>query len=155
MTSSVPHDSRPLYAVEAIGQFGDSEFFRGLRKVGDDKDIGAPYALSIDLTTEAALHRSVAGHFARLRSMKVADPPPELIGVIVGGGHPAQLSVVGTQGELRFLREINTTILYVEVGGNTGSNRQEPSAHESVVMYSPQSIQTAQRRRWWQFWRRG
>jgi hypothetical protein len=66
MMSSAPGESRSLYAVEGIGRFGDSDFFRGLRKVSDDEVVGAPYALSVDLTTEAALHRSVAANFARL-----------------------------------------------------------------------------------------
>jgi hypothetical protein len=87
--------------------------------------------------------------------MNIADPPSELIGVIVGSGHPAQLSAVESESELRFLREIDTTILLVEVGGNNIGSGQEASPHETVVMYAPQAAQTVQRQPWWRFWRRG
>jgi hypothetical protein len=152
MTLSSTTDYRTLYAVESIRKFGDNDVFCGLRTVGSDGMVAAPFALSVDATTEAAIKYQVGMH---LLSPNYVPDGVSLVGVIVGGGHPALLSRVEDGGLLYSVREIDTTILFVEVSGPDSRRSSESPIYDGVLMYKPASIATVPPRPWWRFWQRG
>jgi hypothetical protein len=149
-------DSLPLrYSVASIRRFGDSDVFCGLRRIEDGEAVSAPYVLAIDAATEDALTYQVGVH---LLTPNHKDDGVALVGVIVGGGHPALLMATEADRSLRTLREVDTTILNVEVAGPDAQPSAEDALYEGVFLYKPREAppsQPTQRRPWWRLWRRG
>ena len=129
-----PPNPRSLYAVAAIREFGGSEVFCITRRLEDGEHAGAPFVLAIDDATEAALEHQVGLH---VLSPNHKSDGIALVGVIVGAGHPAMLSAVEKDGSLRALREVDTTILSVEVAGPDARPPQGEVAYDGILLYRP------------------
>ena len=147
-----PPNPRSLYAVAAIREFGGSEVFCITRRLEDGEHAGAPFVLAIDDATEASLEHQVGLH---VLSPNHKSDGVALVGVIVGAGHPAMLSAVEKDGSLRALREVDTTILSVEVAGPDARPPQGEVAYDGILLYRPAQPTAVRQRPWWRFWGRG
>jgi hypothetical protein len=108
--------------------------------------------LAIDDATEAALEHQVGLH---VLSPNHRTDGVALVGVIVGAGHPAVLSAAGEDGSLRALREVDTTILRVEVAGPDARPPEGEVTYGDILLYRPTQPAAVKQRPWWQFWGRG
>lgn len=96
-------DSLPVRcAVSVIRKFGESEIFCGLRRIETLDAASEPYVLAMDDVTEAAIVYQVGVHIStpNHRNDSVA-----LVGVIVGGGHPALLLAAESGAHNRVIRK--------------------------------------------------
>src|SRR4051812_1470724 len=134
MTPPDPAHPRSRYAVAAIRKFGRSEVFCITRRLEDGENAGAPFVLAIDDATEAALEYQVGLH---VLSPNHRHDGIALVGVIVGTGHPAMLSAVEEDGSLRALREVDTTILSVEVAGPDARPPEGEVTYDDILLYRP------------------
>jgi hypothetical protein len=146
-------DSLPVrYAVAAVRQLDGGDVFCGLKPIGGRGDVASPYVLAVDKATEAALTYQVGVH---VRTPNHKRDGVALVGVIVGGGHPAVLLAPERDGSLRPVREVDTTIVRVEVAGPDYRATDGEPAYGDIFLYNPRQAASLQRRAWWQFWRRG
>lgn len=145
-----PSEASFLYAVESVGDLSGSEVFWGVRPVEHDAVDSTPHVLTIDATTKAQMEFQIDLH---INSSNYSDDTICVVGVIVGGGHPAQLSSRGPDASTRLLREIDTTILFIAVAGRNVSAGAQ--IQDGVLMYQPLGVTAVRPKSWWQFWRRG
>jgi hypothetical protein len=136
------------HAITAVRHREGIDIFCGIRALAPGEAYWSPFVLAVDETVVAAFEDQIGVHVS---SSDFTRTSVHVVGVIVGGGHPAVLSSVNRDGSLQFLREVDTTILFLEILGQDARTSDE-TQYSGVRMYEPREVAEARRKPWWRFW---